>query len=332
MQSPDASQYHQPVLAEESLEYLSPKPGETVLDATLGGGGHSAAIARRIAPGGMLIGIDRDQDALDAAGPRLQVFHNEVSIVLIHSDFANFGDAIDTIAAAGAESSSIQLDGAMFDLGVSSHQLDDARGFSFRRDDALDMRMDASPGQPSARDLLARSSEEEIARMLWEYGEERFSRRIAHEISERNRNNQWLETTLQLASLVESAVSRSAWPRDIHVATRTFQAVRIAVNDELGQLSRGLNTALDRMKPGGRVVVISYHSLEDRIVKQTFSSRAGRTPGAPGSSPAAFLPSSMAEPEFELLTRKPRLATAAEISSNPRSRSAKLRAVRRMSR
>ena len=322
--SSDRSDYHEPVLPAEVLEYLAPQPGETMLDATLGGGGHSVLLAGKLAPNGRLIGLDRDADALEAAGARLAKFATHVDIILLRSPFGKLNFALE----ADFRLRESKLDGILFDLGVSSHQLDTARGFSFRRDEPLDMRMDYATGR-SAADLLAESDEAEIARILFEYGEERASRRIARRIIERRERGEKIETTGQLVAIVEGAVPRAAWPRDIHVATRTFQGLRIAVNDELGQLQSGLDAAIAKASSGGRIVAISYHSLEDRIVKQTFAREAGKSGGAPGSSPAAFLPSAT-NPKLEILTRKPVSPTEAEIARNPRSRSARLRAAKKL--
>ena len=297
-----------------------------MLDGTLGGGGHSAAIAQALAPGGTLIGLDRDPEALEAARIRLEPFRSSLTIILIYTEFSKLEVALQR--TKGTES--LRMDGTLFDLGVSSHQLDTARGFSFRRDEPLDMRMDAVGSAPTAADLLATASEPEMARILWEYGEERFARRIAHALIERRQRGEPIRTTGQLVEVIERTVPRAAWPRDIHVATRTFQALRIAVNEELGQLESGLTAAVGRLQPGGRIAVISYHSLEDRIVKQAFARWSGRSPSVPGSSPAAFLPPPEdAEPKLILLTRKPIVPTAEEIARNPRARSAKLRAAER---
>ena len=320
-----AGAYHIPVLLDEVISFLKPQPGAVMLDATLGGGGHSAALAERISPGGALFGLDRDREAIEAARDRLAAF-SSIRTQLIHTEF---GDSDAALAAQdGAET--IRFDGAIFDLGVSSHQLDTERGFSFRRDELLDMRMDASDeSRPTAAGILATADEGEIARILWEFGDEKWSRRIAQRIVDRRKKGEPLETTAQFAALVEQSIPRAAWPRDIHVATRSFQALRIAVNDELGQLRSGLQAVMDRLAPGGRLVVISYHSLEDRIVKQLFAAWAGRTPSAPGSSPAALMPREDTA-IAELLTRKPVTATVAETTRNPRARSAKLRALKRI--
>lgn len=326
MNAPDANAYHVPVMAEEILRYLAPQPGETMLDATLGGGGHALLLAQALQPDGTLIGLDRDTEALAAAWTRLTPLHRYLSIILLHFAFGKMDFALESTP----ETQGVRLDGVLFDLGVSSHQLDAARGFSFRRDEPLDMRMDATSG-PTAADILATLREAEIARILWDYGEERFSRRIAQALVERRQRKEPVVTTGQLAQVVESSLPRSAWPKDIHVATKTFQALRIYVNDEMGQLRAGLEQAVARLRPGGRIVVLSYHSLEDRIVKQAFAAWAGRAPSAPGSSPAAFLPNSeTAAPLLELRTRKPVSPSEAEIRTNPRARSAKLRAARRL--
>ena len=320
--TPDPSRYHVPVLLREALDYLAPQPGETMLDATLGGGGHSEALAQRLRPGGTLIGLDRDADALATAGERLKPYRPDLTIILISTGFGNMEAALHAEAATTTR----KIDGFLFDLGVSSHQLDTERGFSFRRDERLDMRMNRTGDEPTAAELLATAGETEIARILWEYGEERFSRRIAAAIVAQRQRGQPVQTTAELAALVERSVPRAGWPKEIHVATRTFQGLRIAVNQELNQLEAGLAAAIARLSPGGRIVVLSYHSLEDRITKRIFAEAAGRTPNAPGSSPAAWLPSALQSPTLTLLTRKPILPTQTEIAQNPRARSAKLRA------
>ncbi len=310
----------------ETLEFLEVAPGKTILDATLGGGGHSEAIARDLQSNGVLIAFDRDIEAIQTAEMRLTPFRASINIILLHSDFGNMAAALD---ASEAGPGAI-LDGVLFDLGVSSHQLDSERGFSFRRDEPVDMRMNRNSGQ-NAREWLANAEEAEISRVLWDFGEERWARKIARALIDHRQNGTRIETTGQLAAIVEKAVPRSAWPRDIHVATRTFQAIRIAVNDELGQLERGLEEAIRRLRTGGRIVVLSYHSLEDRIVKQTFARAAGKTASASGYSPAAFLIDPNAEePMLSLLTRKPVSPSPEEVVSNPRARSAKLRAAIRV--
>lgn len=309
-------------MPEETLRYLQPKPGETMVDATLGGGGHSYLLAQALSPGGALIGLDRDRDALIAAETRLTPLRQHLSIILAHAEFGKLSAVLEGLRGAIPD----RIDGILFDLGVSSHQLDRSPGFSFRRDERLDMRMDRSGGALSAAELLAQSDEAEIRRILAEYGEERWAHKIARRIVEQRAHGQPIETTGQLAAIVAGAIPRAAWPKEIHVATRTFQGLRIAVNTELQQLEDGLDAALEHLSPGGRVVVISYHSLEDRIVKQKFARGAGREPSASGYSPAAFQPNALTSPVLTLLTRKPVMATDAEIARNPRARSAKLRA------
>ena len=321
----NSSRYHLPVLLEETLELLDPKPGETMLDGTLGGGGHSFHLLQKIAPGGTLIGLDRDSEALEAAGLRLKTANSDSQSVLIQTAFGDMEAALSNNRLTAG----LQLDGVLLDLGVSSHQLDTARGFSFRRrEELLDMRMDASAqGGMNAAELLADAGVAELTRILWEYGEEKWARRIAERIVEARLKSGKIETTGQLVDVIEASVPRGAWPRDIHVATRSFQGLRIFINDELGQLDAGLNAGLKLLKTGGRMVVISYHSLEDRIVKQKFAEWAGRTPSPPGSSPAAWLPNVGREVLVTLLTRKPVVSNDMEIQNNPRARSAKLRAV-----
>lgn len=314
-------------MLQETREHLAPKSGETMLDATLGGGGHSEMLAQNLRPGGTLIGMDRDADALTEAAKRLEPYRDNVDIILL---CAAFGKMESTLFARPATATRL-FDGILFDLGVSSHQLDTERGFTFRRNEPLNMLMSRDDTEQTAAELLASANETEIARIIWEYGEERFSRRIAAAIVARRQRGEPLQTTGELAELVERTVPRAAWPKDIHPATRTFQGIRIAVNDELGQLESGLTAAIGRLGPGGRLAVLTYHSLEDRIVKRLFAEAAGRAPGAPGSSPAAWLPSATRTPELTLLTRKPVLPSEAEISRNPRARSAKLRAAVRNS-
>ncbi len=320
------SSYHEPVLLQESLELLNLSAGKTILDCTLGGGGHSSHILPLINPDGMLIALDRDRDALETAGPWLFEAAGTVSVVLIHSLFSRMESAL----AERADIANAGLDGVLFDLGVSSHQLDTDRGFSFRRDERIDMRMDTSTGRTAA-DLLAEETEEEIARILWEFGEERFSRRIARTIVQMRQSKDAITTTAQLARAVEISIPKSAWPRDIHPATKTMMAIRIAINSELDELTTGLKSAVHRLKPGGRIVVISFHSLEDRIVKQAFTAWAGLTPLPQASSMASvFAAQSRPEPILKLITRKPIVSSDTETTRNPRARSARLRAAEKL--
>ncbi len=293
---------HIPVLLQETLGLLSPSPGEVFLDGTVGAGGHAVAIAERIGPGGILVCSDGDPGMLAVAAERLKGFS---CIRTLHADYAEVGRLRD---AAGGR----PFDGMLLDLGMSSLQLDDpARGFSFREDGPLDMRRDPATPVPTARDILRRAGERELADIFFRFGEERFSRRIARAIVERRRREP-IEGTLALAALVQGAIPRKAWPRGIHPATRVFQALRIAVNRELESLSDFLDGFLPHLAPGGRIAVISFHSLEDRLVKEAFRdlSRGG-------------------EAVLEVLTRKPVVPGREEVGMNPRARSAKLRAARR---
>jgi 16S rRNA (cytosine1402-N4)-methyltransferase len=294
---------HLPVLLEEALAILQPRAGGRYLDATVGLGGHAETLLIDSAPTGHLCGIDRDAEALALAKDRLRRFGDRVE--LLQGDFA-------MLSAIAAENEWSPFDGILFDLGFSSFQLDDAsRGFSFMRDGPLDMRMDRQGDEQSAAELLAETSERDLTRILRDYGEERWARRIAARIVQ-ERRTQPLTSTAQLARLVAAAVPRRAWPRRIHVATRTFQALRIAVNDELGRLGHGLRDAVELLAAGGRICIISFHSLEDRIAKETLRGWARSEP-----------------PRVHLLTKRPVGPTEREIETNPRARSAKLRAAER---
>lgn len=293
---------HIPVLLQETLRLLSPAPGEVFLDGTVGAGGHAQEIARRIGPEGILICGDGDASMLAAAAERLGAFP---CARLVHSDFSDIERLRE--AADGRP-----FDGMLLDLGISSLQLDDpSRGFSFREDGPLDMRRDPESGEPAARDLLRRATEKELADIFYRFGEERFSRRIARAIVE-SRRREPIERTLHLADLVKRAIPRKAWPREIHPATRVFQALRIAVNGELESLASFLDGFAQHLAGGGRAAVISFHSLEDRMVKTAFRERS-----AGGEGP------------LSVLTRRPVVPGAEEIRTNPRARSAKLRAARR---
>jgi 16S rRNA (cytosine1402-N4)-methyltransferase len=307
---------HRPVLLRETMELLGAVDGGLFVDATLGLGGHSEAILEA-APDSRVIGIDRDREALDLASKRLARFGSRFRGV-----HANFRDVRRVLEESGESS----VSGLMVDLGVSSLQFDTAeRGFSFRQDAPLDMRMDAGSDEETAAELLARLSEEEIAQIIFEYGEERRSRRIARWIVERRERGEPIETTKELAELVARAVgSRRA--DKIHPATRTFQALRIAVNRELEGLGEFVETAIDLLKPDGRFAAISFHSLEDRIIKRSLR----RLSGYCECDPRAPVCSCGARHAVEILTRRPVVAGEMEISENPRARSAKLRACRKL--
>ncbi|PLX99987.1 MAG: 16S rRNA (cytosine(1402)-N(4))-methyltransferase [Desulfuromonas sp.] len=298
----------------EVLHWLNPVAGGVYLDGTLGGAGHSRLILEA-APESRLIGLDRDPAALEKAKTVLAPYAERIS--LHHATFDNAADVLQELGLTA-------LDGMLLDLGVSSHQLDTAeRGFSFRLDAPLDMRMNPSEGETAA-DVVNGLAEEELARIFFEYGEERYSRRIARTIV-RRREEQLLTRTSELARLVQDSIPGGHRPARIHPATRVFQALRIYVNDELGQVRRGVAAGIDLLKPGGRLVVISFHSLEDRIVKQLFREKAK------GCICPPRLPVCQCQktPEVKLLTRKGIKAGEEEVEQNARSRSAVLRAVER---
>ena len=291
---------HEPVMVAETLALLAPERGGLFVDCTIGLGGHTRALLE--AGASRVIGLDRDPDALRVARERLEPFGDRVT--LVHADYRDLGRVLDELQIAGVA-------GAVADLGVSSMQLDaEGRGFSFRRDEPLDMRMDRSQG-PTAADLIAQVDEEPLANLIFQHGEERFSRRIARAIVEARRAAP-ITTTGQLAQIVRRAVPARGYQR-IDPATRTFQAVRIWVNRELEALDRFLADACARLVAGGRLTVITFHSLEDRIVKHAFRAmaQAGRL-------------------ALRILTKRPLVPGEAEVERNPRSRSAKLRAIERL--
>ncbi len=312
---------HITVLPEETLDLLVPRPGESFrggryLDGTLGGGGHAALVLERTAPDGRVLGIDADPAALDRVRARLPEAVASGRLVLMQGNFAALADL-----ARAADF--VPLDGIVLDLGLSSDQLADReRGFSFVADAPLDMRFDPTRGQ-SAADLVNTLDEAALADLLYQYGEERRSRAIAHRIVAQ-RSRAPIERSGELARLVESVIHGR--PGGIHPATRSFQALRIAVNDELGSLEAALPAALDTLRPGGRIVVISFHSLEDRIVKRFFQAEE-RGCVCPPELPACVCGRS---PRLRLLTRHPVTAGEAELAANPRARSAKLRAAERL--
>lgn len=287
---------HQPVMPREVIGSLQLKPGAKVLDATTGGGGHSLQILQRIRPGGLLLGLDADASAVAIARETLKEFGDSCRVV-----HANFRDLDTVLSENGIDS----LDAALFDIGVSSFQLDDAaRGFSLQQDGALDMRMNAALGT-TASDIVNRLRQDELERILKDYGEERFYRRIARAIVDA-RGKKPVVTTLELKNIVHKAVGTRYARGRIDPATRTFQALRIAVNDELAALGAGVRKAVAALAPGGRIAVISFHSLEDRIVKNLF-----RDYGREGV--------------LTIVTKKPLRPSDEEVVANPRSRSARLR-------
>ncbi|MBX0327626.1 16S rRNA (cytosine(1402)-N(4))-methyltransferase RsmH [Oscillochloris sp. ZM17-4] len=298
--------HHVSVLPHEVQESIQPRPGGVYLDGTVGGGGHALALLRAAQPGGRLIGIDADPAALAAAGERLAAAQlPETSYTLRHGRFAE-------MAAIAHGAGVDHVDGILLDLGVSSHQIDTAeRGFAFSNDGPLDMRLDPTRG-PTAADLVNSLDEVALADIIFRYGEERGSRRIARLIVERRKQSP-LTRTAELAALVARAIGRGGRDR-IHPATRTFQALRIAVNGELEQLEAALPQAVDLLRGGGRLAVISFHSLEDRIVKLFFRSESGYGGSANERTP-----------RLRIVTKKPIEAGEDELAANPRSRSAKLR-------
>ena len=293
-----------------------PQPGQVFVDATLGGGGHAAALAAHLVPGGRLIGLDQDPDALAEAARTLAPF----------AGILDGGAGADLIVyhKFWTVCTSRRIDGILFDLGVSSHQLDTpARGFSFKEPDApLDMRMNPAGGGATAAELLNTLPERELATLIRENSDEHWAARIARFVVERRQQTPYA-TVGQLVETVLAAMPAAARPDDKHAATRTFQALRIAVNDELTILGHALESAADRLTKGGTIAVLSYHSLEDRIVKQLFARLSGRGEGQGpfGTRPPAAL---------DLLTRRPLAPSPEEVAANPRARSAHLRAARRL--
>lgn len=306
---------HKPVLLEECLEGLNIRPDGVYVDGTLGRAGHSREIARRLTTG-RLIAIDRDAAALEAAPARLEGLMDRVT--LVRGNFGQVADILRDLGIAG-------VDGMLFDLGVSSPQLDDgARGFSYLQDAPLDMRMDQSAAL-TAYDVVNGWSQEELRRILWQYGEERYSGPIAAAIV-RARAQAPVATTLELAELIRSAMPAKARREQQHPAKRSFQAIRIAVNDELGEVERMLDAALDLLNPGGRLAVISFHSLEDRLVKTAYAQWAkGCT--CPPDFPVCVCGK---KPRVRLVGKRPIVSGAQELEENPRARSAKLRVAEKL--
>ena len=301
---------HKPVLLDACIQALNIRPDGIYVDGTLGRAGHSREIAGRLTTG-RLICIDRDQAAIDAAQDRLAPWLDRVT--LIHSNFSELKEVLSRCGVSGA-------DGMLFDLGVSSPQLDDAsRGFSYMQDAPLDMRMDTS-APLSAADIVNTWSQEELRRILWQYGEERYSGPIAAAIV-RAREQAPIQTTGQLADLIRGAMPAKARREKQHPAKRSFQAIRIAVNDELGAVERMLDTALNLLRPGGRIAVISFHSLEDRLVKSAFAQWASGCT-CPPDFPVCVCGK---KPRARLVGRRPIVAGGEELQDNPRARSAKLR-------
>ena len=316
MVSVSQQQEHKPVLLSEVIEYLRCTPGKLFVDGTVGGGGHAWAILEKTAPNGRLIGIDWDDEALVKARFNLQSY--EERLVLVRENFAFIGSVLERLHIQ-------EVDGILLDLGLSSFQVDEAeRGFSFSLAGPLDMRMDTRQ-KTNAAHLVNTLSEDELAEIIWNFGEERWHRRIARHIV-RARNEEAIETTDRLARVVYKAIPASKRPRQRHPATRTFQALRLAVNQELDNLQIFLQGALDWLKPGGRLAIISFHSLEDRLVKQTFAQWA-RSCRCPTRSPICQCEG---RPLVRLVNKKPVVPGKLEIKTNPRARSGRLRVVEKL--
>lgn len=312
----ETGKYHVPIMVSEVLELLAPERGGIFVDGTLGGGGHAEAVLRALPESGRLFGIDRDDDALNEASARLARFGDRFCAIK-----GNFFDMKALLAARGVTA----VDGILLDLGVSSHQLDDAeRGFSYKAEAPLDMRMDRS-APLTAKTVVNEWTERELVRIFFEYGEEKFSKPIARRIVEK-RQIRPIETTTELAELIKGAIPAKFRNEPQHPARRCFQAIRIAVNGELDGLSDAIRAAHDLLRPGGRLAVLTFHSLEDRIVKNVF--RTFENPcTCPKSAPVCICGK---KPTAKVLTRHPLVASEQEQTENPRATSAKLRAIVRM--
>ena len=302
--------YHVSVLLDECIEGLNIKPDGIYVDGTLGGAGHSSQIAKRLTTG-RLIGIDRDPVALKAAGERLAPYGDRVT--LVHSNFCEIAQVLEELGIPG-------VDGILLDLGVSSPQLDDgSRGFSYMADAPLDMRMNSEDAL-SAYDVVNTWPQEELKRILYDYGEERYAPQIARAICNK-REITPIETTLELVDVIRSAMPAAALREKQHPAKRSFQAIRIAVNDELGSVEKVMRDAIPALNPGGRLAIITFHSLEDRIVKN------GMTAASKGCTCPPNFPVCVCgkKPQVKLISRKPIVSSQEELDRNPRARSAKLR-------
>ena len=307
---------HDPVMLREVIDGLNVKENGTYIDATVGGAGHSIEIAKLLNADGLLIGIDQDPEALKAAAKKLSGF--ECSVKLVSSNFSDIADVVDHV---GAE----HVDGILMDIGVSSYQLDESsRGFTYREDVPLDMRMNPSV-EITAAYIVNEEPEDKLCQIIGQYGEERWAARIAKFICERRKEGP-IATTGELVDIIKAAVPKGARQEGIHPARRTFQALRIAVNDELGSLERGIKGAVKVLGSEGRLAILSYHSLEDRIVKQTFK-QMEEPCTCPREMPVCICG---LKPVIRVITRKPELPSDAEIERNPRARSAKLRIAQKL--
>lgn len=310
---------HIPVLLEEVIENLKPGPGKIFLDCTIGDGGHAEELLRLSSPDGLLIGIDQDEEALRSASERLKNYGKRVRIV--HDNFKNIKNVLEDMEVDG-------VDGIILDLGVSTSQLmDPGRGFSFRTDGPLDMRMNRREGV-TAESLVNNLAEDELVKIIREYGEERYASKIAKAIV-RERKKERIASTLQLAKIIRFALPGWRTPKRIDPATRTFQALRIAVNNELKILKKALMDASTILRPAGRICVITFHSLEDRIVKNTFRELSHAHANAEGNGETNVEGKEYGAYALKIITGRPIRPTLNEQQSNPRSRSAKLRVAER---
>lgn len=309
---------HRPVLLDECLENLNIRPDGIYIDGTLGGAGHSSEIFRKLGKDGNLIGLDQDAFAIEVSRERLTEINGQAKLLLVNTNFKNLKDVCLENGIQG-------VDGILLDLGVSSHQLDQAeRGFSYQHDAPLDMRMDRR-NKLTAAVVVNEYSQQKIKDIIRDYGEEKWAARIA-EFIVRARAEKRIETTTELVDIIKAAIPNSARREGPHPAKRTFQAIRIEVNDELGILQHTINDAVSVLKPGGRLCIITFHSLEDRIVKTQFQSKVKPCTCPPGFPVCVC----GAKPEAELVTRKPIVPSERELAGNPRSRSAKLRVLQKI--
>lgn len=306
---------HVSVLLNECIEALDIKEDGIYVDGTLGGAGHSSEIVKNLSENGMLIGIDQDTDALKAAKERLKDYNN---VTFVHSNFYNIGDILKDLDIEG-------VDGILMDLGVSSYQLDNGeRGFSYMQDAPLDMRMNRE-NSLSAYEVINSYSEEDLFKIIKDYGEEKFAKRIANFIVNRRKEKN-IESTLELVDIIKAAIPAKARREGPHPAKRTFQAIRIEVNRELDIIERTIRDGVEKLNVGGRMAIITFHSLEDRIVKTVYKDLAN-----PCTCPSSFpICVCNKKPSVKLITRKPIEATEEELEYNPRSRSAKLRVIERI--
>jgi len=309
---------HKPIMLEECIEFLKIRHDGVYLDGTLGGGGHSSEIVKRLGPNGVLIGIDQDKNAIEAAKKKLLSINSKANVIIKHTNFENIREVLEELKIDS-------VNGVLLDLGVSSHQLDEGeRGFSYQHDAPLDMRMNQD-SDFDAQTLVNTWSKDDIAHIIREYGEEKWAGRIA-EFIVRSREAQKISTTGQLVEIIKSAIPASARREGPHPAKRTFQALRIAVNRELEVLERLLDTVTDLLSSGGRLVIISFHSLEDRMVKRAFQKQSqGCT--CPKDFPKCVCGF---EPKLKIITRKPITPSERELNENPRARSAKLRVAEKL--